>query len=129
MEDGVAVTKKAQRGDVGGVTAHIDDRLPLRTGRQRRAFKLAVRRALAAHQAGSGRGAVDGSGFCNGSGDLGVSVDVQIIVSGEVEIFFAGNKRGGLGARSWQRNRGCLHPHLGSHFYKSIKGELGTRAG
>ena len=130
MENGVAVAEKKAKGrDVGGVAAHVDDAVFHTVQVGKGALKLTVGRTFAADQAaGAGRGAVNGSSFADGRGDLWVSVDIQIVVRGKIEIFFAGNERGGFGRALMTKKQRIFHPHLGSHFHKPIKGELGTRA-
>ena len=130
VENGVPVPKqKAQCGNVGSVPTHVGNAIFHAVQLGKSLFKLAVRRALAAHKAaGTCRRAINGSGFGNGSGNFGMPVYVQIIVCGKVEIFFARNDRGGLGRTFMAKKQRIFHPHLGSHFHKPIKGELGTRA-
>ena len=128
IEDGVAVAEEeAQGGDVGGVAAHIGDAVLDAVEVGQGAFELAVGRTFAAHQAaGAGGAAEDPGGLGDGLGDLGVGIEVQIIVGGEVDVLLAIDHSGGLSRPLVTQEERVFHAHLGTHFHHALKRQFGA---
>lgn len=55
-----------------------------------------------------------------------MGVDIEIVIGGKIEIFFALDQGGSLGRPVVANKKRVFHPHFGAHFHKPIKGELGT---
>ena len=129
IEDGVAVTEKeTQGGDVGGVAAHIGDAVLDTVEVGQGALELAMGRTFAAHQAaGAGGAAEDLGGFGDGFGDLGMGIEVQIVVGGEVDVLLAIDHRGGLSRPLVAQEERVFHAHLGTHFHHALKRQFGAQ--
>ena len=130
VKNGIARAEhEAQGGDVGRVPADVDDAVLHLIQVGQSALQVVVGRTLAAHQAaGPGRSAEKAGRFGHGFGDFGMGIDVQIIVGGKIDEFFAVDQRGGFGRPIVANKERIIHPHLAGHFHKPLEGELGTHA-
>ena len=130
IEDGVArAEEKTEGGDVGGMPADIGDGvfhfIEIGDG----AFQNAVGRTLAAHKAaGPGGRAVAQGGLVYGCGNLGMGVEIEVVVGGKIDVFLAVNMRRGLGCAVVAQKKRVFHAHFRAHFHKPFKRQFGAHA-